>query len=37
MAKYLIKSSYNAEGTKGLIKDGGSKLKDAAAKVIEEM
>ena len=37
MAKYLIKASYNAEGTKGLLKDGGSKRKDAAAKVIEDM
>ena len=37
MAKYLIKASYNAEGTKGLLKDGGSKRRDAAAKVIEDM
>ncbi len=37
MAKYLIMASYNAEGTKGLLKDGGSKRKDAAAKVIEDM
>ena len=37
MAKYLIKASYNAEGIKGLLKDGGSKRKDAAAKVIEDM
>lgn len=37
MAKYLIMASYNAEGIKGLLKDGGSKRKDAAAKVIEDM
>ncbi len=37
MAKYLIKASYNAEGTKGLLKDGGSNRRDAAAKVIEDM
>ncbi len=37
MAKYLIMASYNAEGTKGLLKDGGSNRKDAVAKVIEDM
>ncbi len=37
MAKYLIMASYNAEGTQGLLKDGGSKRRDAAAKVIEDM
>ena len=37
MAKYLIKASYNAEGTKGLLKDGGSNRKEAAAKLIEDM
>ena len=37
MAKYLIMASYNAEGTKGLLKDGGSNRKDAATKVIEDM
>ena len=35
MAKYLIKASYNAEGVKGLLKDGGSNRKDAAEKAIE--
>ncbi len=35
MAKYLITASYSAEGTKGLLKDGGSNRKDAVAKVIE--
>ena len=37
MARYLIKASYNAEGTKGLLKEGGSNRKDAAAKAIEDM
>ncbi len=37
MAKYLIKASYNAEGTKGLLKDGGSNREDVAAKLIEDM
>lgn len=37
MAKYLIKASYSAEGTKGLLKDGGSNRKAAAAKLIEDM
>ncbi len=30
MAKYLFEVSYTAEGTKGLIKDGGSKRRAAA-------
>ena len=30
MAKYLIKASYNSEGTKGLLKDGGTKRREAA-------
>ena len=33
MAKFLIKASYTAEGTKGLLKDGGTKRK----KVVEKM
>ncbi len=37
MAKYLITASFSAEGTKGLLKDGGSKRKDAVAKMIEDM
>jgi len=37
MAKYLITASYSAEGTKGLLKDGGSNRKDAVAKMIEDM
>ena len=30
MAKYLIEASYTAEGTRGLLKDGGSKRRAAA-------
>ncbi len=37
MAKFLITASYSAEGTKGLLKDGGSNRKDALEKVIEDM
>ncbi len=37
MAKYLLKASYNAEGTKGLLKEGGSNRKDAATKAIEDV
>ena len=35
MAKYLIEASYTAQGTKGLLKDGGSKRAAAVKKVIE--
>ena len=35
MAKYLIKASYNAEGTQGLLKEGGSNRQEAAAKAVE--
>ena len=34
MAKFLIKGSYTAEGTKGLLKDGGSKRLAVIEKVI---
>ncbi len=37
MAKYLIKASYNAEGVKGLLKDGGTSRKQAATKAIEDL
>jgi len=33
--KYLIKASYTAEGAKGLLKDGGSKRRDAAAQALK--
>jgi uncharacterized protein with GYD domain len=35
MAKYLIRGSYTAEGTKGLLKEGGTKRVAAVEKVIE--
>ncbi len=35
MAKFLIKGSYSAEGTKGLLKEGGSKRRAVVAKVVE--
>jgi len=34
MAKFLIKASYNAEGTKGLLKTGGTKRKEVVEKMI---
>jgi uncharacterized protein with GYD domain len=35
MAKFLIKGSYTAEGTKGLIKEGGSARKAAVQKSLD--
>jgi len=35
MAKFLINGSYTAEGTKGLIKEGGSGRKAAVQKALE--
>ena len=35
MAKFLIQGSYTAEGTKGLIKEGGSGRKAAVQKALE--
>jgi uncharacterized protein with GYD domain len=37
MKKYLIKASYNANGFKGLIEDGGSKRKLAVEKMLAGM
>jgi len=37
MKKYLIKASYNANGTKGLIEDGGSRRKSEVQKMVEGM
>jgi len=37
MAKYLIKASYNPEGVRGLIKDGGSKRRAVVQKLVEGM
>jgi uncharacterized protein with GYD domain len=35
MPKFLIKASYNADGAKGLIKEGGSARRAAVQKLIE--
>lgn len=35
MAKYMLKASYTVEGTKGLIKEGGSARRAAVQKMIE--
>ncbi len=35
MAKYLIKSTYTTEGTKGLLKEGGSGRRAAVAQMIQ--
>jgi uncharacterized protein with GYD domain len=35
MPKYLIQASYTAEGSKGLLKDGGSKRREAAAAALK--
>ena len=37
MAKYMIQGSYVGEGLKGLLKEGGTKRKEAVTKAIENM
>lgn len=37
MPKYLIMASYTAEGAKGLLKDGGSKRRQAAEAVVKSI
>jgi uncharacterized protein with GYD domain len=37
MAKYLIKASYTVEGTKGLLKEGGSGRRAAVAQMAQQM
>lgn len=37
MALYLFHGSYTPEGTKGLLKDGGSKRRDVVKKMIEKV
>lgn len=37
MGKYLIQASYTADGTRGLLKDGGSKRQAAIAKLAESL
>jgi uncharacterized protein with GYD domain len=35
MPKFLIKASYNADGVRGLLKEGGSKRRAAVQKIVE--
>jgi len=37
MPKYLFMGSYNRDGLQGLVKDGGSKRREAAARAIESV
>jgi uncharacterized protein with GYD domain len=37
MPKFLIKASYNADGVRGLIKEGGSKRRAVVQKLVEGM
>jgi uncharacterized protein with GYD domain len=37
MAKFLIEATYNAEGTKGLLKEGGSSRRTAVKKAVEDL
>jgi uncharacterized protein with GYD domain len=37
MPKYLLQASYSAEGSKGLLKDGGAKRVKAARTLIESL
>ena len=37
MGKYLIAASYTADGIKGLIKDGGTKRRDAAEQALKSV
>jgi len=37
MAKYLVKVNYTAEGTKGLLKDGGTGRRTAVTRATEAM
>lgn len=37
MPKFMVKASYNAEGARGLIKEGGSGRRAAVQKLIEGM
>lgn len=37
MRKYLIRGTYNADGTKGLIQEGGSGRKNTISKLLADM
>jgi uncharacterized protein with GYD domain len=36
MAKFLVEATYNAEGTKALLKDGGTSRRTAETKAVED-
>ena len=37
MPKYLLQASYTAEGSKGILKDGGSKRRQAVEELLKSM
>ena len=37
MSKYLLTASYSADGARGLMKDGGTKRREAAAEAIKSV
>ena len=37
MAKFMIQASYTADGTKGLLKEGGTGRRTAVTKVVEDL
>ena len=37
MGKYLLTASYSADGAKGLMKDGGTKRREAAAEALKSV
>jgi uncharacterized protein with GYD domain len=37
MAKYLVSASYTAEGAKGVLKDGGTKRRQAAEEAVKSV
>ena len=37
MSKYLIQASYTTEGSKGLLKEGGSKRREAVKRTMEDI
>src|SRR4030067_1907594 len=37
MPKYLLEASYTAEGTKGLVKEGGSSRRKKVAEMVKEL
>jgi uncharacterized protein with GYD domain len=37
MAKFMVKASYNAEGARGLLKEGGTNRRAAVARTVESL